>query len=210
MRKALLAALLVLAAGTAYAVTPFVAAWQIREAIRAGDVATLRERVDWQNVRHTLKSSLAEARLVVTEITQAAGVAKPGLWQRAKAAALPYLSDPLIDRYVSAEGAPRLYQLRQTWRRQVKPTLGLAERPTLLAGTWLAGTSLDRAATLLRRVEAARFVSPHRFELEVADTSRPGRRWLAALEFRGLSWLLTEMHVLKGPGRGPAGRLAGL
>ncbi|MDX2155776.1 MAG: DUF2939 domain-containing protein [Hyphomicrobiaceae bacterium] len=193
MRKVLLVVLTMLLVAAAYAAMPIHAAWRIREAVRTADTATLKARVDWPNVRQSLKASLAEAREMLGELADAAGEPRPGLWQRIKVAALPYLTDPLVQRYVTPEGVPRLYAWRQVWRKRI----GSPEdrSPRLLGGTWLAGTSLDRGMTLLARVQRARFVSPTRFEVEMADSIRPGRRWMAALELRGLAWHLTEVHI---------------
>jgi len=189
---------LVIAAG-GYAAMPFHAAWQIREAVRTGDTTTLRTRVDWQSVRQSLKSSLAETRLALGELAEVAGVEKPGVWQRVKSVVFPYLADPLIERYVTAEGAPRLYAWRQTWRQRVAGPLRRPEPATMLAGTWLADTAIDRHATFLHRLERARFVSPRRLEITFADRHRAGRLWHAALELRGLGWQLTEMRVVTAP-----------
>jgi hypothetical protein len=213
MRRLLLVALVLMTVAGAYAAMPFVAAWQIREAVRTGDIRTLEARVDWQAVRQSLKISFAESRAAIAELAGFAGEPRPTLWQRVKAAArtavFPYVTDPLIDRYVTAEGAPRLYAWRQTWRQRVRPHLQLGEAPTLLAGTWLAGTSFDRSLSLARRIERFRFASPTRVELELADKYREERRWLAALELRAQGWQLTEMRVLAEP-RGLRGRLVRL
>ena len=65
-------------AGVIYLGSPMLAAWEIRQAIRTGDKATLEHRVDWTSVRATLNRSLAPAQEVITEISEAAGAPKPG------------------------------------------------------------------------------------------------------------------------------------
>lgn len=196
LKPAVIAVFVTLAAAGLYAAMPFVAAWQIREAVRTGDTATLARKVDWASVRNSLKSSIGETRQALGELADLAGEPRPSLWQRLKVAALPYLTDPLIDRYVSAEGAPRLYEWRQTWRARVRPALGGSELPTLLADTWIGGTALDRGLSLARRVERAHFVSANRLEIELADRYVETRRWFAAMERRGFDWQLTEMKVV--------------
>lgn len=186
---------LLVIAGGVYAVTPFVAVWQIREAVISGDVTTLERKVDWASVRATLKQSGSDVRATVLEYSQAAGIPKPGLWQRIKAAAAPFFADPLIDRYVTAEGAPQIYAWRQTWREKVRPAVGMAEPPTVLGGTGLAETKLDRALTLAKRVERAAFVSPWKVEIDVRDQFKENRRWRALLELQGWSWRLTEVGI---------------
>lgn len=195
MRRLLLGLALLTGIAGSYAATPLVTAWRIQEAMRSGDVAALRSSVDWPSVRHSLKISLEESRGVLIEIANATGDGRPSLWQRVKRAAMPYFSGSLIDRYVTAERAPRLFALGQTWRKRVKPTLGLAEPPSVLAGTSLEGTSLDRSLSLMRRVRSYRMQSPTRVEIAIADRYRSGRSWLATLEFRNLAWRLTAVRV---------------
>ncbi|MEZ5853713.1 MAG: DUF2939 domain-containing protein [Hyphomicrobiaceae bacterium] len=197
MRKTLIFALMLSICAAAYSAAPFLTAWQIREAVRQGDVPTLQAKVDWDSVRRSLKSSLGETRQALVELADAGGQARPGFWQRLKMAAMPFLRDPLIDRYVTAEAAPRLYEWRQSWRQKVRPKLGITEAPTLLAGTWLDGSVIDRHLSVLSRVEATRFVSPTRLDIEIADRYRPNRLWIATLEFVNLNWRLTEMRVRK-------------
>ena len=199
MRKVLIVAVLAVFAAGAYAGAPLVAAWQIREAVRAGDTETLTRTVDWASVRKSLKQSTSEARLLLGEMSESAGIEKPGFWQRLKSAAAPYLADPLIDRYVTAEGAPQIWKWRQTWRQKVRPAIGLAEPPTLLSGTWLAGTSFDRMLSFAGRVERAAFTSPTRMELEVRDRYGENRRFRAVMELRSTTWTLTDVQLVRLP-----------
>ena len=210
VRNVLLITLLAVIAAGSYGAAPLITAWQIREAVRTGDTARLRDKVDWPSVRQSLKSSLGETRRALDELAEAAGQPKPGLWQRLKAAALPYLADPLIDRYVTAEGAPKLYKWRQALLRRTQGA-SAAALPGAMAATpagWLGGNPLGRGLALARRVERWSFVSPMRLEIVLADRSQERRRWLAALEMRALSWRLTEMKVFTvepQPGAAPPG-----
>ncbi len=52
--------LLALLAAGVYSATPFLAMWQIREALRSGDITTLERKVDWVSVRRSLKQSNGE------------------------------------------------------------------------------------------------------------------------------------------------------
>ena len=196
------ALLLSLAVG-AYASAPLVTAWQIREAVRTGDTARLEDKVDWPSVRKSLKSSLGEARKAISELTEAAGVPRPSVWQRLKAAKLPFLTDPLIDRYVTAEGASKLYAWRQTWGHRVHavreaaraPTSVVAASVTRAPATWADRLGVGHVVGITDRVRRSVFVSPFRFEIELADRIARDRTWQAVLELRGLSWKLTEMRV---------------
>ena len=120
---------------------------------------------------------------------------KPGLWERLKSAAAPLVADPLIDRYVTAEGAPRIWAWRQSWRQKVRPAVGLAEPATLLSGTWLGETGLDRALSLAGRVDRFQFRSPARLEMELRDRYVADRQWHAVLELRDYAWTLTEVRL---------------
>src|SRR5688572_1913865 len=113
-------------AGVIYLGSPMLAAWEIRQAIRTGDKATLEHRVDWTSVRATLNRSLAPAQEVITEISEAAGAPKPGLWSRIVRATVPLLSGTAVDYYVTPEGVPQLYAWRETWRQKVRPALGMS------------------------------------------------------------------------------------
>ena len=190
--------ILILGAGT-YAGSAFVAAWDIREAVVSGNTSVLERRVDWVSVRSSLKQTATETRQLMTEMSSTAGVtpARPGLWQRIKTAAAPFLADPLIDRYVTADGAPQIWAWRQAWRQRVRPAVGLREPSTPLAATWLAGTKLDHGLAIARRIDRAAFTSPARMELEIRDRYTPGRRWRAALELRNWNWVLSEVHLLR-------------
>ena len=202
----------------AYGVAPMIAAWQIREAVVSGDTGRLRDKVDWPAVRQSLKSSLGETRIALTELSDAAGLPRPSLWQRMKAAALPYLADPLIDRYVSAEGAPKLYAWRQTWKQRVAAARGAAQASAKLVAaavtpapqSWhvrlLQDTPAARVLALIRRVERWSFVSPTRIEIEVADRIVSGRTWHAVMEMQRLSWRLTGMKVVNVAATRPFGR----
>lgn len=198
MRRAIVLLLLVatLAVGV-YAVSPLLAAWDLYSAVQSGDRATLERRVDWPSVRRALKQSTTESQQVIVEIAEASGEGGPGLWQRIKSAAVPRLADPFIDRYVTPDGAPRLWRWRQTWRQRVRPALGLDDPVSALAGTWLAGTAVDKAWTVWRRVEHARFDSPTRLSLEIRDRVVETRRWRAALALDNWTWRLTAIEVVR-------------
>jgi hypothetical protein len=190
---------LALALAGTFAASPLLAVSDIRRAVQTGDTATLERRVDWASVRESLKRS-AGTRQVFADWSEAAGIEKPGLWQRVRNAAAPWVADPLIERYVTAEGAPRLWAWRQTWKERIRPRLGLAEPSSALHGTWLAGTVLDRAWTVGQRVERVSLDRPTRVTLEIRDRLVENRRWRVALELRSLTWMLTDVEALRAPG----------
>jgi Protein of unknown function (DUF2939) len=189
--KLLLAAALL---AVAYMAWPLLTALQIREAIIAGDTATLERKIEWAAVRSSLKVSLsAEAKARLEKDPNAPA---PSLWQRIKATVAPSLADSAVDRYVTPENLPSFFGYRETYRNQIRPALGMKEPPTLLAGTLFAGTPIDRVASFYARVRRAVFYSLTRFEVEIVDRYQPERRYVSTFELKGLEWKLTALAVL--------------
>jgi hypothetical protein len=179
-----------------YMVWPVHAALQIREAFIAGDTATLNRTVDWQSLRVSLKASLTPH--TIARLMQDPQAPKPTLWQRVKAAIAPSMADTIIDRYVTPENLPVLLGYRRVQRGTAQPGLDVAEPPTVLAGTWLAGSGVDQFASFWVRVRRAVFYSPTRFELEMEDKHHPGRRYVGTFELKGLAWKLTGLSIAGG------------
>jgi len=180
--------------GVAYVAWPLATALQIREAMLAGDTATLERKIEWASVRSSLKESLsaeAQARLEKDPNTP-----PPSLWQRIKATVAPKLADSAVDRYVTPEHLPAFFGYRETYRNTLRPALGLKEPPTLLADTALAGTPIDRVASFYARVRRAVFYSLTRFEVEIVDRYQPERRYVSTFELKGFEWKLTALAVL--------------
>ena len=191
--KGLLAAIVV---AVLYAVWPVYTALQIREAIVTGDTATLNSKVDWDSLRASLKTSLSPE--TIARLAADPDAPKPSLWQRIKAVVAPAMAETVIDRYVTAENLPLLLGYRRIYRGTMQPALGLKEPPTVLAGSLLGGTAIDRFASFWSRVRSAIFYSPTRFVMEVEDKYRPERRYIGTLELRGWSWMLTNLQVTGG------------
>lgn len=195
MRKLLLTAALALAAATFYVAAPFVTAWNIREAVKDGDSAYLAHKIEWDRVKETLKVSLAAAALDLpaSDLDPAPGsehaspppAAKPSLWQRFKTYVGKSAVDRMVDNYANAEGLPKLFAYRQTYRGAV----GHVDEPKTLANL------PDRMQRAWSRVRRATFTSPTRFEMEMADKTDPARSFAGVLEFSGFEWKLVSLHV---------------
>ena len=180
--------------GIAYIAWPLLTAWQIREAIIAGDTVTLERKVEWASVRASLKGSLsAETKARLEKDPNAPA---PSLWQRIKATLAPSLAESAVDRYVTPENLPSFFGYRETYRTTIRPALGLKEPPTVLANTVFAGTLLDRMVSFYARVRRAVFYSLTRFEVEVIDRYQPERRYVSTFELKGWEWKLTALAVL--------------
>jgi len=177
----------------AYAAWPVYSALVIREAIITGDTQTLAERVEWEPLRVSLKSSLSPETLA--RLAADPEAPKPTLWQRVKALVAPKVAETVVDRYVTPETLPVLFGYRRKYREHIRPALGLKEPPTALAGTWLAGGRIDRFASFWARVKSAVFYSPTRFVLDVEDKFHPERHYIGTLELRDWTWKLTGLYV---------------
>jgi hypothetical protein len=196
MRRLIKVLVLALPLVLAYLAWPVYSALEIREAMVAGDTATLNRKVDWEGLRASLKSSLSPETIARLAADPAAPT--PTLWQRMKAAVAPSMADSIVDRYVTPENLPILLGYRRIYRGSVRPALGLNEPPTVLAGTWLSGSSVDRFASFWTRVRRAVFESPTRFVLEVEDKYRPGRHYVGTFALQGWEWKLTGLTVAGG------------
>lgn len=203
MRRIAIIALLLLVPTIAVMSMPLVALMELRSALVRSDVETLRDYVDWVRVRESLKVSVEglQSSPFPSIAKDGEGEAAPprGWWQRTREAARPAIGKRLIERYVTPEGAPRLFSLRHTWRERVAPTIGLGRLTTALDGTPLAGTAIDRMVTFLRQVERMSFTWHDRFEMDVRDRLLTDRRLGLALERQGLRWRLVEVFLLAEP-----------
>jgi len=196
MRRLVKVFILALPLALAYLAWPVYSALEIREAIVAGDTQTLNRRIDWEALRASLKASISAE--TIARLTADPDAPTPTLWQRMKAAVAPSMADSIVDRYVTPENLPILLGYRRIYRGTVRPALGLNEPPTVLAGTWLSGSSVDRFASFWTRVRRAVFESPTRFVLEVEDKYRPGRRYVGMFALTGWEWKLTGLTVTGG------------
>ena len=181
-----------------YAAWPVHSALEIREAVIAGDTATLNRKVDWEALRASLKTSITPE--TIARLMADPDAPRPTLWQRIKAVVAPTMAESVIDRYVTPEHLPVLLGYRRIYRGCVRPALGLKEPQSALAGTWLDGTAFDRFASFWVRVRRAVFMSPTHFVLEVEDKYRPGRHFVGTLELKGYEWKLTGLSVTGGNG----------
>jgi Protein of unknown function (DUF2939) len=177
---------LVVLAGIIYITTPFVAAWSLREAVRNGDVEAVRGRVQWDTVRVTLRDSLAKHADLFTDAELAGSDVKPSLWQRIKGAVGGTMMDRFIESYVTPEGLPKLFQLRQTWRETVQNDL--AETAKL--------SRVERFKAVYHRVKRAEFKGLTTFEVEMADRRSTTRRYVSTMELIDYQWKLTGLRVI--------------
>ena len=191
MKKLVLTAAAVVTFAAAYIASPFVTVWLIREAIRSGDAAYLDQKLEWPTVRETLRASLTEYALGPTAIAAPGKPPpQPGLWQRFKNNLGRRAVDNMVESYVTPEGLPQLFGMRQFYRENISgDAAAQAARP------WH-----ERAAGFWSRIKRAEFHSPSRFEIEIADHNDPSRHYIGLLALRGYEWKLVELRLRAAPG----------
>ncbi len=189
-RWLLFAAAVCLTAAGGYVASPFVAAWNIREAVRDGDAGYLKDKIEWTSVKETLKPSLTRMALNLPDETAGAPAPRPGLWQRFKAYVGKGAVNRAIDSYVTPEGLPQLFSYRQAYRSAV----GQVDEPKTLANL------PDRIAKVWARVLRADFMSLTRFEMTMRDKFDEDRIIDGVLELKGFDWKLTELRLRSAQG----------
>lgn len=173
-----------------YVVAPFVTAWSIREAIRAGEAAYLETKVDWPRVKQSLKVSMADyafgPAVAGDPVSGAAAAApRPGLWQRLKNAYGRRVLGSMIESMVTPAGLSKLFSYRQGYDEKVRGIPDERETYSLI----------ERVQRSWQRVVRAEFLSPSRFAMEVRDKVVESRIYAGVLELRGLEWRLVHLEV---------------
>lgn len=174
---------LVLLPPAAYVAYPLYTAWALREAIRSGDAAYLERKIEWPSVRETLRESLTRVAFDMPDPETQPGV-KPSLWKRFKAYVGGGAVNTLIDRYVTPEGLPQLFEYRQIYRANIQ---GLPDEKTIPV--------MERMKAFWARIIRAEFKSLSAFEVELADRFEPTRHHIGLLELVGFEWKLKELHI---------------
>jgi Protein of unknown function (DUF2939) len=195
----------------AYGIWPVLSAFEIKQAVKAGDVATLERKVHWAPVRASLKASLAQLQPAVAKAeTDEAGIRRGNsFWSRIKAAATPMLAESFIDRYVTPEGISQIQQARRGGWRSV---LGLAPQiPEGPANASIANAlqggeagahadgeqgGIGKFIAFYQRLLRARFHSLSKVEFEIADRGTPGRSYISQFELSNFEWKLASLRVV--------------
>jgi hypothetical protein len=170
----------------AFTASPFVAAWNLREAVKAGNVEAVTNKVQWDTVRASLKASLAQHPELFAEATMAGENVKPTLWQRVKATFGVTMIDRFIESYVTPEGLPKLFQYRQAWRDTISGDA--AEQAKI--------PRLERMKQFYDRIKRAEFQGLTKVEIEMQDRKKPERRYVSTMELIDYSWKLTALRVI--------------
>lgn len=198
MVRIVAALLVLLLVGAGYVLSPFVAAWQLREAIKTSDTATLERKVIWSSVRTSLRASLAGNAKLLPEVSEAGERLKPTLWQRVKTAFGQSMLDRFVESYVTPEGLPKLFRYRNKWNGTVKGEVDEDDKLEFF----------ERAKAFYRRLHRAEFSSPTRIEIEMLDKFDPERRYVSVMELHGFEWKLAELRIIGGAAKASGTRVA--
>jgi hypothetical protein len=184
--------------GGGYVLSPFVAAWNLREAIKTSDTATLERKVIWSSVRASLRASLAANAKLLPEVNEAGERLKSSLWQRVKKAFGQSMLDRFVESYVTAEGLPRLFRYRNKWNGTVKSEVDEDDKLDFF----------ERTKAFYRRLHRAEFTSLTRIEIETLDKFDPERRYVSVMELHGFEWKLAELRIIGGAAKSGTTRVA--
>ncbi len=186
MGRIIAAVLVLVLVGIGYVASPFVAAWNLREAIKAGDTATIERKVVWSSVKTSLRASIAGNSQLLPEATEVGERIRPTVWQRVKAAFGQSMLDRFIESYVTPEGLPKLFRYRKTWNGTVKGDTDDDDKLDFF----------ERAKAFYSRMSRAEFKSPTRIEIEMTDKFAPDRRYVSTMELHGFEWKLSELRII--------------
>ncbi|WP_295554966.1 DUF2939 domain-containing protein [uncultured Hyphomicrobium sp.] len=186
MKKLLFALAAGFALAAAYIAYPLLTVWTIREAVRTSNAPYIEAKLEWPTVRETLRQSMLEYAIGPTPVV-APGARGPtvGLWQRIKNGISRRAVDNMIESYVTPEGLPQLFGVRQFYRENIS-----GEQAAIDAMPWN-----ERVIGFWKRVKRAEFHSPTVFEIEMADRNDPTRHYVGLLKLRGIEWKLTELRL---------------
>ena len=184
MRKLLIAPLVLPLAFLAW---PLAAAWQLRVAVKAGDIAAIESKVDWTTLRANLKQTVGGnlkeksanpqrgliKRVLIGTIGPRRGRCRHRLHRHAADA---------------RQGAGRPQPARRSRHDAPAraPALQRRRPPTIRPADPLAP----------RRLRWAFFESPTRFRIEAVDRKMPGKRVVSILALQGVRWKLVDVYYL--------------
>lgn len=185
MRKLLFVPLVLM---LAYLLWPLAAAWQLRVAVKANDVATIEGKVDWATLRANLKQTVG------SNLKEKSTDPQRGLVTRVLIGTLgPAAAGAVIDFTVTPLTLGKVLA-----GRSLLDDLGMT-RPRN-AGTSSAedDPANDPTADPLapRRLRWAFFESPTRFKLESIDPKMPGMRVVSILALQGIRWKLVDVYYV--------------
>jgi Protein of unknown function (DUF2939) len=181
LRKLMTAAVLIAAT---YVGWPIYSALDLKRAIRAGDVATVQDRIHWPTFRQSLHTVMIQE---APEQARQKFARIPIVRKFAEKIAVRFshdVADAMVENYGNAEGLIYLAGLKASEERQ--------------RGAPAAHRSLGHVALeLYQRLQWVSFKSLTQLEIEIADRVDPKRRILGAMELKDSGWKLTSFRLYR-------------
>ena len=177
----------------------------MRHAMRTGDQTLLERRVDWENVRRSLKASILQA---VSDM-RSGGRSGPdddaregrsiGILQAMKLAIAPRIADRLIDQYVTPQGVAGLTAARGGLGRLGNGAKLAASGELSLAMDALSSPDeegrMQRFLSFYSRIQRAEFRAFDLVEFEIVDRHKPSRRFISEFKLVNLEWKLIGVRL---------------
>jgi Protein of unknown function (DUF2939) len=196
-----------LAVVASYVASPYLAAFLLHSAIKRGDTSYIQPRVDWDQVRISLKDSIG-VRLAEHSAQQTADGLFDALKQDVVATFAPYVVNYVIDSKVTAEGF--VEYLKPKDAPVPAPVAAEATQASALPsqGRWFWPARAEAAelsvtlrpfmpnTDMLRRIDRAKFTGLTTFEIDVRDKKDDTRRYRATFELMHYQWQLARVDVL--------------
>lgn len=161
------------------------------------DTLTLSRKIDWPKVRTSLRGSIAKYSELMPLVKIATKRTPPSTWQRVKSYFGYSLVDRFIDTYITPEGLPKLYRLRET-QRGIRTVAGV--RASMEVSTGSANPAsrwLGAAAQFAKRLQRAEFLSLFEVELVLRDRFDKDRLIVSVFELKSLEWTLTSLRLVR-------------
>lgn len=177
----------------AYAVAPLWSGWQLRQAMRARDIASLQARVDWPTLRTNLKPRLAAA---IEDSAKESGTVA-GYLKRVIGGAV---AGKGVDFLVTPENLSRILAGREFVTARLKR--GSDQIPPAQQGKQAAPQPKSDEdpeepddPMPPRRLKWAFFESPTRFRFEATHPRLANGRIVAHLALQGFGWKLVDVTI---------------
>lgn len=176
-----------------YIVSPIMAAHKLRQAIHASETTKLKDMVEWEPLRSSIRATISKNANLLPVATELARRVRPTFWQRVRSVFGHSMLDRFIDTYITPEGLPKLYRAKTRWHDRFEsqafqaPITKAAIVPEQLIRAW-------------QRIKRAEFVSPFRFVIEVQDRYKTTRFIestfkLTSISLSGFDWKLIGISI---------------
>jgi hypothetical protein len=181
-----------------YLAWPLYSAWQLRQAVKARNIAALESRVDWPVLRANMKPKVLQA-------VRENAAASTGLTGILKRAVGEKVADKGIDWIVTPKNLSRILAGREFYAKRVQkdaPTKPLDPKPS--GAPQPPADDNDPATTDLedpedpmppRRLRWAFFESPTRFRIEATHPRIANARIVTILGQQGWGWKLIDVSL---------------